>query len=122
MVAVTAQIDDTERGQLRPGAFAQVTVPIEIRDAATVIPQGAVRPSERGFIAFIVEGEIAHERALELGMRTPEGEVEVLSGLEPGESLVVRGAEALRDGARVRVAAAAAGDGAADGAGVGVNN
>jgi len=42
-----------------------------------------------------------------LGMRTADGSVEVLSGLSPGESVVIRGAEALRDGAPVRAVQAA---------------
>jgi multidrug efflux system membrane fusion protein len=36
-------------------------------------------------------------------MRTAEGLVEVKDGLRAGESLVIRGAEALRDGAKVKV-------------------
>jgi multidrug efflux system membrane fusion protein len=36
-------------------------------------------------------------------MRTPDGLVEVRDGLAPGETLVVRGAEALREGATVRL-------------------
>jgi multidrug efflux system membrane fusion protein len=42
---------------------------------------------------------------LTLGMRTAEGLVEVTSGLNAGEMLVVRGAEALRDGVPVRTIA-----------------
>ena len=69
-----------------------------------MIPQTAVRPSERGFLAFVVEDGKAVERVLTLGLRTAGGLVEVRSGLAAGESLVVRGAEALRAGAAVRVA------------------
>lgn len=104
MVAVTARIDDPERGLLRPGQFAEVTVPVG-RDDRPVVPETAIRPSERGFLAFVVEGETARVRVLQLGMRTADGRVEVREGLAPGETLVVRGAEALRDGAAVQVAA-----------------
>ena len=69
-----------------------------------MIPQTAVRPSERGFLAFVVEDGRARERVLALGLRTADGRVEVREGLKPGEQLVVRGAEALSDGATVRVA------------------
>jgi multidrug efflux system membrane fusion protein len=62
-----------------------------------------VRPSEKGFLAYVVEGDVAHERVLTLGLRTPQGDVEVKSGLAVGESVVVRGAEALRDGVKVKV-------------------
>jgi multidrug efflux system membrane fusion protein len=104
MVAVTAHVEGADDPALRPGAFAEVSVPVGSRADAPVIPQTAVRPSERGFLAFVLEGDLVRERVLDLGMRTPDGLVEVRSGLRPGESLVVRGAEALRDGAQVRVA------------------
>lgn len=103
MVAVTAQIDDPARDRLRAGAFAQVSVAVGESAQAPVVPQIAVRPSERGFLAFVVEGGAARERILTLGMRTPEGLVEIRSGLQAGEQLVVRGAEALYDGAGVKV-------------------
>ncbi len=108
MVEVTARIVDPAR-ELRPGAFAQVRVPVGEAANAPVIPQTAVRPSERGFLAFVVEDGVAKERILTLGLRTADGLVEVRSGLRPGEQLVVRGAEALRDGAAVKVASPAAG-------------
>jgi multidrug efflux system membrane fusion protein len=106
MVAITARIDDPARGDLRPGAFAEIEVPVGAAAEAPVIPQTAIRPSDRGFLAYVVEEGVARERVLELGLRTADGRVEVRSGLAPGERLVVRGAEALRDGARVVVQAA----------------
>ena len=42
---------------------------------------------------------------VELGLRTPDGLVEVVKGLRAGEMLVVRGGEALKQGAKVRVSA-----------------
>jgi len=104
MVAVTAQIDDPAREALRPGTFAQISIPVGAAAQAPVIPQIAVRPSERGFLSYVVEGGVARERVLVLGMRTADGQVEVRSGVRPGDSLVVHGAEALYEGAPVRVA------------------
>jgi membrane fusion protein, multidrug efflux system len=102
-VAITASVTDPARAALRPGAFADVRVPVGRANAAPVIPQTAIRPSERGFLAFVVEDGTARERIVTLGLRTDDGKVEVRSGLSQGEVLVVRGAEALRDGARVKV-------------------
>lgn len=102
MVTITAKISDPEK-QLKPGAFAEVTVPIGGAADAPVIPETAVRPSEHGFLAFVIEGDVARQRIVTLGLRTGDGKVEVRSGVSPGEQLVVRGAEALREGAKVRV-------------------
>jgi membrane fusion protein, multidrug efflux system len=103
MVSVTGEIDDPDRQALRPGAFAEVTVQVGEAREAPVIPQTAVRPSEKGFLAYVVEDGVAHERVLTLGLRTADGLVEVKSGVKVGEQLVVRGAEALREGATVKV-------------------
>ena len=40
---------------------------------------------------------------LKLGLQTQDGMVEVLDGIRAGERLVVRGAEALSDGAAIRI-------------------
>ncbi|MCU0275348.1 MAG: efflux RND transporter periplasmic adaptor subunit [Acidobacteria bacterium] len=104
MVAVTAQVVDPARETLRSGSFAEVTVPVGNARPLPVVPQTAIRPSEKGFLAFVVENGRAVERILTPGMRTADGYVEVLAGLKAGELLVVRGAEALSDGVAVHVA------------------
>ena len=108
LVDITANIDDPSDRTLRPGSFAEISVPVASATQAPVIPVSAVRPSERGFLAYIVEGDKAVERILTLGMRSADGRVEVLSGLSGGESLVVRGSEALSNGVTVRIGAPAA--------------
>ncbi|WP_437521673.1 efflux RND transporter periplasmic adaptor subunit [Sorangium sp. So ce726] len=105
MVAVTGEVQGEGKELLRPGTFAEVTVPVGASGDAPVIPLTSVRPSERGFLAYVIDGTAARERVLSLGLRTPDGRVEVKSGLSVGELLVVRGAEALREGAQVRIAA-----------------
>ena len=107
LVDITANIDDPSDHALRPGSFAEITVPVSSPGEAPVIPVGAVRPSERGFLAYVVEGDKAVERILTLGMRSADGRVEVLSGLKGGEMLVVRGSEALSNGVTVRIGAPA---------------
>lgn len=104
MVAVTGEVQGEGKELLRPGTFAEVTVPVGASGDAPVIPLTSVRPSERGFLAYVVDGTTARERVLSLGLRTPDGRVEVKSGLSVGELLVARGAEALREGAQVRIA------------------
>lgn len=101
MVAVTAEVIDPQKDTLQAGAFAEIHIPVGSLRNAAVIPQTAVRPTERGFVSFVVVNGTAQERILRLGMRTADGQVEVLSGLRQGERLVVRGGEALRSGVAV---------------------
>ncbi|MBI2213929.1 MAG: efflux RND transporter periplasmic adaptor subunit [Acidobacteria bacterium] len=101
MVPVTAEVDDPRRAELRPGIFARVSVPVSGQRRSPVVPQTAIRPSERGFLAFVVEDGKAHERILTLGLRTPDGQVEVKEGIKEGDKLIIRGNEALRDGVEV---------------------
>ncbi len=104
MVDITAEVGNSNQVALRPGAFARVVVPVGSARDAPVIPQTAIRPSERGFLAYVVGPDnIAQQRILTIGMRTADGQVEVRDGVRAGELLVVRGAEALRDGAKVKV-------------------
>ena len=103
MVNVTAEVTDPQRQELRPGTFAEVTVRLGQVLRLPAIPQLCIRPSERGFLAYVVEDSVARERVLSLGLRSEDGYVEVRSGIRAGETVVVRGAEALSDGAAVRI-------------------
>ena len=103
MVSITAEVQTEGTEHIRPGAFAKVRVPVGTTADAAVIPQMAVRPSEKGFLTYVVENDVAHERVVKLGLRTAGGDVEVREGLRPGEMLIIRGAEAVYDGAGVKV-------------------
>ncbi len=105
LVEITAEVTDTAASTLRPGSFTEVTVPVGDSRPAPVVPLTAVRPSEHGFIAYVVENGKARRRIVTLGMATIDGQTEILSGLEEGEDVVVRGGEALSDGVAVRVGA-----------------
>jgi RND family efflux transporter MFP subunit len=108
LVPITAEVDSTHKFWLRPGSFATVQVKLTSQKQFPMIPQTAARPSDRGFVAFIVEGDTAHERVLQLGMHTADGWVEVHDGLQAGEQIVTRGAEALADGTKVQIGPPAA--------------
>jgi RND family efflux transporter MFP subunit len=111
MVPVTGEVAPEQRDSLRPGSFAEVTASVGAVSNAPVVPEIAVRPSERGFLAYVIEEQggkpVARERIVKLGMHTSDGHVEVREGLKAGEKLVIRGGEALKEGAEVRVQGAA---------------
>jgi len=118
MVTITAEVEspprsrdkkepkeqkDKEEEGPRPGAFAEVTVPLGENRTSPVVPETAIRPGAQGFVAFVVQDGHAVMRVLQLGLRTGDGRVEIRAGLKANEQLVVRGAEALREGVPVVV-------------------
>jgi multidrug efflux system membrane fusion protein len=94
-------------GELKPGFFAEVRLAGESRKDALVVPEGAVLASEQGFVTYVVEKQVAHQRPVQIGLRTGDGLVEILSGLKPREEVVVEGSDRLEDGTPVRAAEAA---------------
>ena len=102
MVSVTGEVDDKQHKYwLRPGSFCDVTIDLGAKRDSPIIPRTAARATDHGYIAYVIVGEVAKERPLTLGMSTRDGWVEVRSGIKAGDLLVVRGAEALSDGANV---------------------
>ncbi len=103
---------------VRQGVLAESRITLETRDNTIVIPRSAmienvetyIEPEtntvelRRNFSVFIAQGDtIATRKDLSLGLEQGE-RVEVLSGLEEGESLIVTGQSGLREGARIRIA------------------
>ncbi len=101
-VNVEVQVPNTDR-QLRPGMYAKVNVTfghnrsIVVPDAAVVRLQGSGQRN-----VFVVEDGLAVQKEVSLG-RHFDGQYEILSGLEEGEQVVVKGGSALRNGAQVEV-------------------
>ena len=71
-------------------------------EAKVLIPGSAVRKEEGKSIVFLVHDGKVERRAVSLG-REHGSDVEVIAGVSAGDSLVVKSAEALRDGQAVEV-------------------
>ena len=88
---------------LKPGIFAQINIETHLEKNAIVIPQSSYLATEDGFKVFVAQGNTARERLVQIGLHTQEGQVEVLSGLNSGDILITRGAQALRDGMPIEI-------------------
>jgi multidrug efflux pump subunit AcrA (membrane-fusion protein) len=87
--------------ELKAGMFARVEV-VAAQQTGVVVPYDAVLGTAGAWRVFVVEGERAQERPVSLGLR--EGDrVAVLSGVQPGELVVVEGQSELRAGQKVSV-------------------
>jgi membrane fusion protein (multidrug efflux system) len=109
-VGIEAEVPNPE-GLLTPGQFVEVSIELELRPDAVVVPEEAVVPRGGENFLFVVADGTAELREVRLGERVP-GRVEVTSGVEAGERVVVAGQQKIQDGsaveARLRSAAAEA--------------
>ena len=87
---------------IRPGMFVKVAIVAAQRDSAVVIPKDVVIDRGDSKVVFVVDKGVALERRLDTGLSNRE-QVEVLSGLEVDDRLVVEGFETLRNRSKVRV-------------------
>ncbi len=93
------------------GLFARVAVPLETVENAVIIPSGALlaKPSGETVVFVAAEGR-AVRRTIRVGLET-NGRAQVLDGVVPGETVIVRGQENLKDGAPIKIVGPGAGAG-----------
>lgn len=104
--AFTVKIALPEGALPRSGTFARVLLPGPSR-RAVVVPEGAVVRQGQVTSVFVVQDGVARLRLVCRGAGSP-GLVEVLAGLEPGETVVSAPPPQLADGSPVTAGAAAA--------------
>lgn len=90
---------------VRPGFLARVHFALERRAQSLVVPASAVGASATGAYVYVVQADTLIRRAISTGL-TSAGMVEVDSGLDAGEQVVISGQLNLRPGAKVRVSSA----------------
>lgn len=88
-------------GRLIPGAFAKVDVRLDRINDALVIPAEALIPDIQGQKVLLMKGGKAVSARVQLGNRSANS-VQLTSGVQAGDSVIVTGLLALRDGAAVR--------------------
>jgi membrane fusion protein, multidrug efflux system len=99
-ILVKARVPNPRR-ELQSGMFIEARLATAVRPNAVVIPEDAVLPLQGSNFVWVVADGKATRRQVELGVRTP-GFVEVKSGVENNEQVVVGGQERLAEGAPVQ--------------------
>ena len=82
--------------------FVKTLIKVRQKDNILTIPKEIIISDQRGKRVFVVEDNTAFERIIETGIENDE-KVEVISGLEENERLVIKGFETLRDKSKVKV-------------------
>ena len=88
-------------GRLIPGSFAKVDVRLQEVNDALVVPAEALIPDIQGQKVLLMKGGKAVSARVQLGTRTANS-VQLTSGVQAGDSVIVTGLLALREGAAVR--------------------
>ncbi len=97
---IKINLDDSTN--LRTGMFARITLPG--RSYTTLmVPETAIVPFGQLKKVFVVKNNKAGLRLVRTGLRK-NGLVEILSGLDAGELVVIQGNRLLTDGREVRIA------------------
>jgi membrane fusion protein (multidrug efflux system) len=89
-------------GVLKPGMTAELSVTVDTRTNALVVPESCVRREVGIATLFVVKGERAEELKVETGV-VEGGVIEVLSGLGEQDSVVVKGQFQLKDNSPVKI-------------------
>jgi cobalt-zinc-cadmium efflux system membrane fusion protein len=88
-------------GRLKPGLFVTASVGVERVEARVVVPDDAVHKLDGVSVVFVEEGDELEARKVRTGRAGASGGeprlfVEILEGLEPGESYVDKGSFVLK--------------------------
>jgi membrane fusion protein, multidrug efflux system len=104
MIPVEVALTGSANARVKPGFTARSTFSLDTRNDAILIPARAVLGTSGSRTVFVVKEGKAERRAVNVG---PEfsGRIEVLDGIQVGDSVVVAGASDVREGAAIRIVA-----------------
>jgi RND family efflux transporter MFP subunit len=98
-VRVKAEFANKEE-RLWPGAFVAVRLAVQTLKDASVIPQAAIIQSPRGKVVYVVDAA-SKAAARPVEVVNASGEEAAVTGLRPGERIVLDGRQNLRPGSTV---------------------
>jgi RND family efflux transporter MFP subunit len=86
----------------RPGAFVRVGIRTDTKPDAILIPKRALIEEDGQNYVYVAGNDTAKRIKVDLGYQS-DGMVEIRSGVEPGQKVVVAGQGALKEGGKIRV-------------------
>ncbi len=90
-----------KKGECKPGAFADIEIPLSVEEKAIMIPNEAIVPDIRGLRVFLLQQGKAKPKPIEAGMRTASS-LEIIKGLNIGDTVLVAGASLMKPGSNVK--------------------
>ena len=87
---------------VRPGAFVTIDIVRERHEDAVLLPREAVIRELKEAYVFIAKGDVAEKRQVALGLEEGNA-IQAVSGVDPGEQVIVAGQGGLKDGTPIKV-------------------
>ncbi len=101
-MAVTLAFNQQNR-RIKAGMFAKVKIIVQEKKGTVKIPQECMVIREDSPVVFVVgDDQTVTARTIVPGIQI-DNKLEVLEGIKPGETVVIRGQTLLEDGAKIRV-------------------
>jgi len=93
---------DNNELHLRSGMFARITLLINTSENVPVVARDSLMRYENKYFAYLIIDGHAVKREIKPGI-IDENRVEILAGLKPGDLIIARGLEFIREGSSVKV-------------------
>ena len=96
-------IFDNSEGQLFPNQFVNIKLFVKTLHDQIMVPSAAIQRGAAGAFVFVVNDDHTVSMRTVVPGQTQDDRVAIPSGLKVGETVVVDGADRLRDGAKVQL-------------------
>lgn len=100
-VKVTVEVRDPSR-RLKPGMFARINIIHDVHANVLKVPKDAIISEDRESAVFVVRDSVAYRQLVETGYVNTT-DIEVLTGLKAGDTVVTTGKSSLKDSTKVQI-------------------
>lgn len=100
--ALEAVVEMANPGGWKPGGSVKGVLVLEKRTQAIVVPEQSVVLRPAGEVVYVIKDGVAEQHVVKTGHKS-NGNVEILSGVVPGEVIAFDGAAFLTDKAKVNI-------------------
>lgn len=102
LIPVEVELAGGSAARVRPGFTARVTFRLDVRDDAILVPAQAVTGAAGNQAVMVIQGGKPLRQAVRTGTEV-SGRMEILSGVQAGDTVIVAGAIGLREGSAIRI-------------------
>ncbi len=95
-------ISENKESKIMPGQFANIELVLDAVENAILVPTQSIVPELDGHKVFLSQNGKAEPVQVQLGLRT-DTEVEVVTGLNPSDTVITTGLLQIRPGSSVNV-------------------